>query len=44
MTCAVPSWALLELLDDPRAQAFIAAQEDVLRVKLARDGENPIPE
>lgn len=37
MTCAVPSWAVLELLDDPRAKAFIDTQEDELRTLVARD-------
>jgi hypothetical protein len=44
MTCAIPSWALLELLNDPRAQAFLAAQENALRAQLERDGQNPVGE
>jgi hypothetical protein len=44
MTCAIPSWALLELLDHPKAQAFFAAQEDALRARLERDGHNPVGE
>jgi hypothetical protein len=39
MTCAVPSWALLELLDDdPKAKAFLAAKEETLHARLGRDG------
>jgi hypothetical protein len=31
MTCAVPSWALLELLDDPKVRSLIDVGEDALR-------------
>ncbi|HEY3619218.1 MAG TPA: hypothetical protein VGK96_20605 [Candidatus Sulfotelmatobacter sp.] len=45
MTCAVPSWALLELLDDdPKAKAFLAAKEETLHARLGRDGQHPMGE
>jgi hypothetical protein len=44
MTTAVPSWALLELLDEPITKKFIMEQEDILRAHLQRNGDDLPPQ